>query len=123
MKFAHDDVSTSPLVRAYEPGRIQVGEISYSRSLIVSQGRVLDDWRPQTADQLGSEDFAPVLALDPEVIVLGTGVNQRFPDPTTYAAVMSRGVGLEIMDTGAACRTYNILMSENRRVVAALIMI
>ena len=123
MKFAQDDSPAGPIIHAYEPGRIQVGETSYRHSLIVSPERVLEDWRPQAPDQLGAEDFEPVLALNPEIIVLGTGASQRFPDPTTYAAIMNRGVGLEIMDTGAACRTYNILMSESRRVVAALIMI
>ena len=123
MKFAQDDAPSGPIIHAYEPGRIQVGEIGYRRSLVISPDRVLDDWRPQTPEQLGAEDFEPILALSPEIIVLGTGASQRFPDPATYGAIMNRGVGLEIMDTGAACRTYNILMSENRRVVAALIMI
>lgn len=123
MKFAQDDTPAGPLIHAYEPGRIQIGEISYRHSLVVSPQRVLDNWRPQNLDQLRSEDFESILALDPEIIVLGTGVSQCFPDPATFAVLMNRGIGLEIMDTGAACRTYNILMSESRRVVAALIMI
>ena len=81
MKFAQDDTSNGLPIRVYEPGRIQVGETSYRRSLIVWPKRVLDDWRPQTAEQIGPEDFQPVLALDPEIIILGTDAAQRFPDP------------------------------------------
>lgn len=123
MKFAQDTTSPSLPILAYAPGRVQVGEMSYRRSLVLCPERVLDDWRPQTPDQIEPRDFEPVLALNPEIVLLGTGASQHFSDPATYASVVNRSVGLEIMDTGAACRTYNILMSEGRRVAAALIMI
>jgi uncharacterized protein len=123
MKFSETDSPNGFLISAYEPGHIRVGGSSYRSSLIVAPDRVLDHWRPESVERLEPEDFAPVLSLEPEIIVLGTGAAQTFPDPAVYALAINRGVGLEIMDTGAACRTYNILMSEGRRVVAALIMI
>jgi uncharacterized protein len=83
---------------------------------------VLEDWRPQTLRQLCAADLAPVFELEPEIIVLGSGRSQHFPDAALMAAVLSRGIGFEVMDTGAACRTYNILVSENRPVVAALLL-
>ncbi len=83
---------------------------------------MLDHWRPATVEHIEPDDFTPVLSLEPEIVILGTGPAQVFPEPAVYAPAINRGVGLEIMDTGAACRTYNILVSEGRRVVAALIM-
>jgi len=63
-----------------------------------------------------------VFALQPEIVVLGSGPRQRFPEPRLLAAIMTRGIGCEVMDTGAACRTYNVLVSEGRRAVAALLL-
>jgi uncharacterized protein len=85
-------------------------------------GGLVDDWRPQTLDELTEADLEAVLALQPEIVVLGSGTRQRFPDPRLTAAIMARGIGCEVMDTGAACRTYNVLVSEGRRAVAALLL-
>ncbi len=123
MKFIEPDISNGFLISTYEPGHIRVGGSSYRSSLIVAPNRVLDHWRPESAEHIEPADFTPVLALEPEIVILGTGSSQVFPDPAVYALAINRGVGLEIMDTGAACRTYNVLMSEDRRVVAALIML
>lgn len=123
MKFLEPDQSNGFRIGAYAPGRIRVGRSSYRGSLIVAPDRVLDHWRPESVERIEPEDFMPILSLDPEIVILGTGAVQTFPAPAVYAPAIDRGVGLEIMDTGAACRTYNILLSEGRRVVAALIMI
>jgi uncharacterized protein len=123
MKFSAADTSGGHLITAYGQGRIQVGEASYLSSLIVTPERIVADWTPRSASQVGVADLARVLELDPEIIVLGTGARQVFPEPTVYTEVMARRVGIEIMDTGAACRTYNILMAEGRKVAAALVMI
>jgi len=123
MKFSEADTSGGLLIKGYEQGRIRVGSTDYRASLIVAPDRVIDDWPPQTVDELRAEHFTPILALNPQVIVLGTGETHRFPDPACYVAAMEKGIGVEIMETGAACRTYNILMAEGRSVAAALIMI
>jgi uncharacterized protein len=122
MRFSEADPSGGYLIRAYGPDLVQVGELRLERSLVLTPHRLLADWRPQTIAELQAADFDPVLALEPEIILLGTGSSLVFPDPALYAQVLSRRVGLEIMDTGAACRTYNILMSEGRRVAAALLL-
>lgn len=111
------------LIRAYGPGHIQVGDIVYHRSLIITRQHVLADWPPTSAATLTQDHLARVAALTPEIVLLGTGSTQIFPDPKLYANLLTQRIGLEIMDTRAACRTYNILLAEDRQVVAALIMI
>ncbi len=110
-------------VRAYDPGRITVGDRVFTRSLILSPDRIIPDWPPERFEDLAAPAVEPLLALDPEIVLLGTGARQRFPHPQVLAAVHARGIGIEIMDTPAACRTFNILSAEGRRVVAALLMI
>jgi uncharacterized protein len=122
MKFAEASSDGGHLILGYEPGRIVIDGQAYSDGLIVSPERIVTGWGPDAASDLTAEHFAPLLEIDPQVIILGTGYHQVFPEPQIYLAAMQRGLGVEIMDTGAACRTYNILMSEGRKVVAALIM-
>lgn len=110
-------------VDAYEPGRITVGDQVFTRSLILSPDHIVPDWAPERFEDLAAPAVESLLALDPEIVLLGTGARQRFPHPQLLAAVHARGIGVEIMDTAAACRTFNILSAEGRRVVAALLMI
>ena len=80
-------------------------------------------WSAPEPAALTLDDLAPALALQPEILLLGTGNRLVFPDGQIHARILALGIGFEVMDSGAACRTYNILMSEQRRVVAALLMI
>ncbi len=121
MKFAQADSSDGVLIHGYEEGAILIGGNRYRNSLLLMPRQIIQEWPVGSAVELEPVHFEPVLALEPELIVLGTGVSQVFPRPETYAAIMGAGIGIEIMDTGAACRTYNILMSEGRLVAAALI--
>ena len=121
MKLTDESTRGIHLVRAYAPGEVRVGERVVQRSCLLRADGI-EDWRPQTLSELSLPDFEPIFALQPEIIVLGSGSTQRFPDSALLAAVWSRGIGLEVMDTGAACRTYNILATEDRRVVAALLL-
>jgi uncharacterized protein len=123
MKFALDDIPGQRLITGYTPGRIRVGTTDYTRSLAVSPRQVMPDWGPDRAADLTGDHLDALLALEPEVLILGTGRRQAFPDPALYYAVIERQIGFEVMDTAAACRTYNILLGEGRRVVAALIML
>jgi uncharacterized protein len=116
------DGGNSLLVRAYAPGEVRVGDTVIRRSCLVSTDRLVTDWRPQTLNDLTPEDLQPLLALDPEILVLGSGTRQRFPRPDLLHELLARGIGCEVMDTGAACRTYNVLAGEERRVVAALLL-
>jgi len=120
MKLTDERTLGANVVRSYAPGEVRVGERVVTNSCLISAAELVTDWRPQSIDALELEDLEPLLALAPEIVVLGAGVRQRFPRQEWMAALLSRGIGCEVMDTGAACRTYNVLVSEDRKVVAAL---
>jgi len=122
MKFAQADIGGGQLILGYAPGRILIGDQAYTRGLIVSPGRIVANWGPVRAEDLATEHLEALVELDPQIIIVGTGKRQVFPGPKVYLPALRQGMGVEIMDTGAACRTYNILMSEGRRVAAGLIM-
>lgn len=121
MKFALADPADGYLIHAYDEHRIQIGEQPFNRSLILLRDRIIGDWRPADFDQLQTEDMQILRALDPDLVLLGTGSRQRFPSPALYRTLIEAGIGLEAMTTPAACRTYNILATEGRRVAAALL--
>jgi uncharacterized protein len=120
MKLTDDRLAGINLVRSYSPGELRIGETVLRSSCLVKIDQIVTDWRPQTIAELTAQDLDAVLALQPEIVVIGSGPRQQFPAPELMATVLSRGIGCEVMDTGAACRTYNILASEGRKVVAAL---
>ena len=111
------------LIRTYAAGQITVNQDSYTRSVIVLPGQIVADWPPQRFEELALAHIEKLVPLSPEVVILGTGQRQRFPRAELLAPLVVAGIGWEVMDTGAACRTYNILMSEGRNVAAALLMI
>ena len=111
------------LIRAYATGRITINDDVLTRSVIVTPQRLIKDWPPTSFAQLLAEHFKIIADLQPEVVILGTGARLQFPAPHLTRALVEAKIGLEVMDTGAACRTYNILMSDSRRVAAALLMI
>ena len=121
MKFNLDQPTTINVVRAYGQGLIRIGERSFSRSVIVTASTLLEEWRPRRMSDLQESDLGELLRLRPEVLLIGSGPRQEFPQRTTLAALHAARVGFEIMDTGAACRTYNVLAAEGRDVAAALI--
>lgn len=94
----------------------------YSRSIAVMAKEVRSDWSVEDFDALSAEHFDYFLPLKPDVLLLGTGTKQRFPSPRLYRSLTDAGVGVECMDTAAACRTYNILVVEDRKVVAAILL-
>ena len=122
MHFAREDCHSGFIVRACDDGQITVGEQIYRRSLILTPERVIPDWRPGGYEEITEQDFDVVLSLQPEIILLGTGSALRFPPAKLGASILVTGTGFEVMDTAAACRTYNILLSEKRKVIAALLL-
>lgn len=94
-----------------------------SKSLVIMPRELLRDWPPQTFDDLHASHFDMVSVLQPELVLFGSGARLHFPSPALTANLLNQGIGVEAMDTGAACRTYNILMAEGRNVAAALLMI
>ncbi|MCF7985594.1 MAG: Mth938-like domain-containing protein [Thiohalocapsa sp.] len=121
MKFAQIEDDGTLLIEAYAADRVRVNGRDYSAGVAVSARRIMPEWGPAGVEALSAADIEALLETDPQVVILGTGARQHFPDPAVLAALMQRGIGIEVMDTGAACRTYNILASEGRRVVAALL--
>jgi len=91
--------------------------------VVVTGERLLRDWGPQRFEDLGQEHMAELMALEPEIILLGTGERARFPHARLLAMAAERRIGVEVMDIAAACRTFNILSAEGRKVAAALLMV
>lgn len=123
MRLSLELSAATNVIRAYAEGLVTINDHHIRQSVIVTPERLITNWPPQQFDELASSHFQALVELNPEIVLLGTGKRQQFPSPRLTQPLLSRGVGLEIMDTGAACRTYNIIMAEGRRVAAALLMI
>jgi uncharacterized protein len=121
MQFSLQSDSSANLVRACSDGEVRVREHVIHNSVILSADEIVFDWPPVSVEDLELQHLEAVFALEPQIILLGTGERQVFPAPAIAAAVQAAGVGFEVMDTRAACRTYNLLVQEGRRVAAALI--
>ena len=106
---------------SYGSGYVAVNEVRHERSLIVLSDRVLE-WEPASFEELTQQVFAKLAELPMEILILGTGTRLQFPHPSRTRALTEARIGLEVMDTHAACRTYNILLAEDRRVGAALLL-
>jgi uncharacterized protein len=122
MKFTLDRPGSAHVVRAYSPGRLRIGDRDVTCSVIVTAATLVEPWRPRRVDELAADDLEAIVTLAPEVLLLGTGARQVFPAATVLAPLHRARIGFEVMDTGAACRTYNLLLAEDRRVAAALIL-
>ena len=122
MQFTRDNDLGAHAIIACTGEEVRLRDRSVRGSLIVTRETVLDGWRPPEPEALTLDDFRDLLALEPEVVLLGTGARQRLPPPSLYAAFAERGIGLEVMDNRAACRTYNVLLGEFRDVAVALIL-
>jgi uncharacterized protein len=121
MKF-HLQTPASNVISALGQDWIRIGETEHRQNLIVTPDAVVTGWAPAGFAELTEEDFAALLHYRPELVLLGTGATQRFPHPQLLQALAGARVGVEAMDTRAACRTFNILVAEDRRVVAALVL-
>jgi uncharacterized protein len=121
MRFAQDSTSSRNLIRSYGRGEIKVNDQVYRGPLIVAPSLVSAGPSVTGAEELLPAHAAPLIALAPEIVLLGTGARQVFPSVEFGAAFLQAGVGFEVMDTGAACRTFNVLIAEERRVVALLL--
>ena len=115
------ETGTGIIVRSFADGKIHVNDQIIDRHVILTADEIIVDWRPPAIENLGIADFSLALDRNPEVIIFGSGVTQRFPDTKLVTQIMREGIGFETMDTAAACRTFNVLASERRRVVAALL--
>lgn len=121
MKLSDETQRGINFIRAYSDGEIRIGENVVRASCIVTANQI-QEWSPRSIDAIAPADLEPLFAIAPEIIVLGTGDTQQFPDASILGAILSRGIGCEVMTTGAACRTYNVLVGEDRKVAAALLL-
>jgi uncharacterized protein len=122
MKFTQHTPDGLNLIRNYSPLSVTVGAEEIRASCIIGAQALIRDWPPRDVASLKAEHFAPLFELAPEVVVLSTGARQQFPSAALRAEFATRKIGIEVMEVGAACRTYNVLVSEERKVLAAVLL-
>lgn len=122
MKLHLTTAENNNLITAYGDDYIEVNRIRHAHNLIVAPNTIISPWTSAAFADLSDADFAAVLSLQPEVVLLGTGSKHLFLHPKHYQSLSSQGIPIECMTTAAACRTYNILMSEGRTVAAILML-
>ena len=120
MKF-HLSPAEGNVVTGSGPGWVRVGADEHRESLVIAPDAIVKPWA-STFEALDEGAFERLKSLSPEIVLLGTGARQRFPHPRLYRALTDQRIGVEVMDTAAAARTYNIIAAEGRRVAAALIL-
>lgn len=121
MKLQPDLIASQNVIGGYTPQGVQVGERVWHESVLLPWHGDVVGWDALNFATLSEAHFDRLAALEPEIVLFGSGRQLRFPDPRWIGALMQRRIGLETMDTAAACRTYNLLLAEGRKVVAALL--
>jgi uncharacterized protein len=121
MQITQDLSSGINVIRAYGGGELRVNENIYRGAVILSASTVIAEPNIHNLEDLIAVDGSRILALEPELVLLGTGSRQIFPAASFGAQFLRAGIGFEVMDTGAACRTFNVLVAEHRQVAALLL--
>ena len=121
MKLHLTNVSGSNVFTGYGEGYVMINRQRHEQNLVLLRDRVVTDWQPAGFDELKPEHFAMLAGLGAEIVLLGTGETLRFPRPELTRALIEARIGIEVMDIPAACRTYNFLAAEERKVAAALL--
>jgi uncharacterized protein len=122
LKFQPDQLDGVNVISRLESGRLWVHQTPFASSLLVPWRGETRDWPAQDAAELTPAHFEQILALAPELVIFGSGSRLKFVAPALYRSLIERGVGLETMDTAAACRTFNVLVNEGRQVVGAFLL-
>jgi uncharacterized protein len=121
LKLQSDPHSGANTITGYGDGYVEINQTPYTHAVLLKSDGAVLEWPVKSFEGLESDHFAQMVALQPELILIGTGSKQRFPKPELLKALISAKIGFEIMDSQAACRTYNILVGEGRQVLLALI--
>lgn len=121
MKFTEHRDPQINMINRYAPGLVSVNNQDYQTSCIITQQNLIPDWPIRNLDDLTSTTLQPLLDFSPEVLILGTGETQQFPSAEIFGLCAQQGVSLEVMNNASACRTYNVLTTEDRKVVMGLI--
>ena len=122
MPLNMDDNKANFQIRGFIPGTIKINDQTFTHSVIVTPATLITDWQPQSLAALTAAHFQTILEIKPHILLIGTGAELIFPDIAIYGQLINSGIGVEIMSTSAACRTYNALTAENRNVAAALLL-
>ena len=122
MPLAEDIVTSRHRMTSYSDDSVSVNEVVYRQSLVITAESLHSPWPVTGLQDLTFDNLAPIFDSAPAVVLLGTGPQQRFPEPRVFGWFGERGIGLEVMDNGALCRTFNILVAEDRAVTAAIIL-
>lgn len=122
MKFHLQQTAGKNAFTGYGEGYVAVNGTRHQSSLVVGAERLVTDWPARSVAALSPDHLAALVEMKPDIVLLGTGARLQFPEPALLAPLYRAGIGVEVMDTPAACRTYNILMGEGRNVVAAVIL-
>jgi uncharacterized protein len=109
------------IIQSYEPGKLIINNLTFHHSVIVTAQDLITDWQPQAIAELDKPAIERIMDLKPEMVLLGTGSQQHWPDPSLLEAFAAQKIGVEVMSTRAACHTFMVLMSEGRNAAAALI--
>lgn len=120
MKMSLENNPDLNLITGYGSDHLMINKVRHDGNLMLNATRVIPGWAPNGFDGLTSDDFAAVLELKPDVVIVGTGARLRFPQHALLRPLIEAGVGFEIMDLSAACRTYNVLATEGRAVAVAV---
>jgi uncharacterized protein len=122
MPLAEDIITSRYSIQGYDTNQITVNERVYTQSLILSPDQMVSSWPVDSVTALQPQHLDSIFEMKPDVILLGTGEKQIFPDISILGYFAAKGFGVEVMNTGALCRTFNILVAEDRHVVAAIIL-
>jgi len=122
MKIAQETGPGGNRFTGYGEGYVEVNRARHTQSLVVGSDQLLVDWPAASVHDLNADHIAALAGLAPEIVLLGTGATFAVPEPALLAPLYKAGIGVEVMDTPAACRTFNILLAEGRNVIAALIL-
>jgi uncharacterized protein len=121
LKLQSDPHSGANTITGYGDGYVEINQTPYAHAVLLSSDGAISAWPVESFDDLEASDFTQMVDLKPELILIGTGSRQRFPKPELLKSLILANIGFEIMDSQAACRTYNILVGEGRQVLLALI--
>jgi uncharacterized protein len=121
MKMRADRIEGQNAIARHGPEGVLINGVEYTESVVVAWNGTVVPWQVATFEALGAEHFARLAELQPELVLVGSGARLRFPAPALLTPLIDARIGIETMDTAAACRTYNVLLAEGRSVVAALL--
>ncbi len=121
LQLIHNPNQSIYTIQSFSPGKIEINHTIYTHSLIALPNQIITDWPPQTMDMLAAKHVDRMTQLSPEIILIGTGIQQHLIPSLLLMKLIEAKIGFEAMSTAAACRTFNLLASEGRKVAAGLI--